>query len=116
MQGGKARGGQVGVGYKGSTEPGSAPPTRDGKPGYVYKLGLKNGLGNVDEYSPIYTPETWKKDGDVYEPGATGLALWAAVLGLTYPQHKLWSFGGVHWSLLETSQPVQPLLGGRFLA
>eukprot|EP00667_Euglena_gracilis_P020954 EG_transcript_22790 len=79
-KGGKARGGQVGVGYKGSTEPGSAPPTRDGKPGYVYKLGLKNGLGNVDEYSPIYTPETWKKDGDVYEPGATGLALWAAGL------------------------------------
>lgn len=77
-KGSKAAGGQAGVGYKGSTIPGSAPSTRDGKPGYVYKLGLKNGRGNVDEYSPIYNPGEWKSDGDVYEPGAAGLAIWAA--------------------------------------
>lgn len=73
-----AKGGQAGVGYKGSTIAGSAPTTRDGKPGYVYKLGVKNGKANVDEYSPIYSPDEWKSDGDVYEPGFTGIALWAA--------------------------------------
>lgn len=57
---------------------GSAPTRRDGKPGAVYKLGQKNGRGNVDEYSPIYNPDEWKSDGDVYEPGSTGIALWAA--------------------------------------
>jgi len=77
-KGGAARGGQAGAGYKGSTQPGSAPPTRSGKPGYVYKLGVKNGKGNVDEYSPIYEPKEWKADGDVYELGFTGIALWAA--------------------------------------
>jgi photosystem II protein len=77
-KGAKAAGGQAGVGYRGSTIPGSAPTTRKGKPGYVYKLGLKNGKGNVDEYSPIYNPNEWKSDGDVYEPGFAGLALWAA--------------------------------------
>jgi photosystem II protein len=73
-----SKGGQAGVGYKGSTVAGSAPTTRSGKPGYVYKLGLKNGKGNVDEYSPIYNTVEWKSDGDVYEPGFTGIALWAA--------------------------------------
>jgi len=77
-KGGGSKGGQAGVGYKGSTIPGSAPTTRDGKPGAVYKLGIKNGLGNVDEYSPIYVPGEWKSDGDTYEPGALGLAVWAA--------------------------------------
>jgi len=77
-KGGKAVGGQAGVGYKGSTQPGSAPTTRSGKPGIVYKLGVKNGRGNVDEYSPVYNEAEWKADGDVYEPGAAGLALWAA--------------------------------------
>jgi len=77
-KGAPAKGGQAGAGYKGSTQPGSAPTTRQGKPGYVYKLGLKNGKGNVDEYSPIYDPKEWKADGDVYEPGFTGIALWAA--------------------------------------
>ena len=47
----------------------------------VYKLGMKNGKGNVDEYSPIFTPEEWKFDGDKYEPGFAGLAAWAATLG-----------------------------------
>jgi len=77
-KGGKAKGGQAGVGYKGSTIAGSAPTTRQGKPGFVYKLGVKNGRGNVDEYSPVYNPDEWKSDGDVYEPGFTGIALWAA--------------------------------------
>jgi len=65
----------------GSTIAGSAPTTRSGKPGLVYKLGMKNGKGNIDEYAPIYTPEEWKVDGDTYEPGIPGLAAWAATLG-----------------------------------
>lgn len=47
----------------------------------MYKLGMKNGKGNIDEYAPIYTPEEWKVDGDNYEPGLPGLAAWAATLG-----------------------------------
>jgi|Transcript_65415 photosystem II protein len=77
-KGGSAQGGQAGVGYKGSTIAGSAPTTRSGKPGFVYKLGVKNGLGNVDEYSPVYNQVEWKSDGDTYEPGLLGLAVWAA--------------------------------------
>ena len=65
----------------GSTVAGSAPTTRSGKAGLVYKLGMKNGKGNIDEYAPIYTPEEWKVDGDNYEPGLPGLAAWAATLG-----------------------------------
>merc|ERR1712216_104586 len=76
-RGTKAKGGQAGVGYKGSTEAGSAPKTRNGKSGYVYKLGLRNGKANVDEYSPIYTPEEFKTDGDKYEGN---LLYWAATL------------------------------------
>lgn len=78
-----------------STQPGSAP-ARNGKPGYVYRLGLANGRGtsvysplathtdasrgNVDEYSPIFDPEDWKKDGNVYEQGVPGLVAWGATL------------------------------------
>jgi len=58
-----------------------APRTRDGKAGFVYKLGNKNGKANIDEYAPIYTPDAWKVDGDKYEPGLVGLAAWAATLG-----------------------------------
>lgn len=50
----------------------------NGKAGYVYKLGLRNGKGNVDEYSPIYTPEEFKSDGDKYE-GDLKLAALAVV-------------------------------------
>mmetsp|Transcript_27607 Transcript_27607/g.67923 ORF Transcript_27607/g.67923 Transcript_27607/m.67923 type:complete len:138 (-) Transcript_27607:281-694(-) len=63
----KSQGGQAGVGYKGSTQAGSAPKTRGGKNGYVYKLGLRNGKANVDEYSPIWDPNSFKTDGDKYE-------------------------------------------------
>ena len=52
----------------------------NGKPGYVYKLGLRNGKANVDEYSPIYSPNEYKTDGDKYE-GDLKLAA-AAVLGV----------------------------------
>ena len=55
--------------------------TRDGKAGLVYKLGMKNGKANIDEYAPIYNPAEWKSDGDNYEPGLPGLAAWAATLG-----------------------------------
>ena len=54
--------------------------SRNGKAGYVYKLGLRNGKANVDEYSPIYTPEEFKTDGDKYE-GDLKLAA-AAVVGV----------------------------------
>jgi photosystem II protein len=54
--------------------------SRSGKAGYVYKLGLRNGKANVDEYSPIYTPEEFKTDGDKYE-GDLKLAA-AAVVGV----------------------------------
>jgi photosystem II protein len=47
----------------------------------VYKLGMKNGKANIDEYAPIYTPDEWKVDGDKYEPGLPGLAAWVATLG-----------------------------------
>lgn len=33
----------------------------------MYKLGLRNGKANIDEYAPIYTPEQFKTDGDKYE-------------------------------------------------
>ena len=50
---------------------------RSGKAGYVYKLGLKNGKANVDEYSPIWTPRDFKSDGDKYEGN---LLYWAITL------------------------------------
>jgi len=43
----------------------------------VYKLGLKNGKANVDEYSPIWTPQDFKSDGDKYEGN---LLYWAITL------------------------------------
>ena len=52
--------------------------SRDGKAGYVYKLGLRNGKANVDEYSPIWDPNEFKTDGDKYEGN---LFYWAATLG-----------------------------------
>ena len=50
---------------------------RSCKAGYVYKLGLKNGKANVDEYSPIWTPQDFKSDGDKYEGN---LLYWAVTL------------------------------------
>ena len=41
--------------------------------GRVYSLGPQG----VDEYSPIYTPETFQTTGDTYAPGPLGLAVWA---------------------------------------
>merc|ERR1712100_400069 len=76
-EGYQIQGGPSGVGYKGSTEAGSAPKRRDGKSGYVYSLGLRNGKANVDEYSPIYSPDEFKSDGDKYEGN---LLYWAATL------------------------------------
>ena len=54
--------------------------SRNGKAGYVYKLGLRNGKANIDEYAPIYTPSEFKTDGDKYE-GDLKLAV-GAVLGV----------------------------------
>jgi len=73
----KAAPAQRNVGYKGSTEAGSAPKTRSGKAGYVYKLGIRNGKANVDEYSPIWSPQEFKSDGDKYEGN---LLYWAATV------------------------------------
>jgi len=73
-----AKGGQKAAGYKGSGQQGSAP-TKDaqGRPakygGRVYALGPEG----VDEYSPIYTPETFQSTGDTYAPGPLGLTVWA---------------------------------------
>ena len=33
----------------------------------MYKLGVRNGKANVDEYSPIWDPKEFKTDGDKYE-------------------------------------------------
>mmetsp|Transcript_13804 Transcript_13804/g.50269 ORF Transcript_13804/g.50269 Transcript_13804/m.50269 type:complete len:138 (-) Transcript_13804:128-541(-) len=55
-----------------------------GRPGTgkgVYQFSSKYGA-NVDGYSPIYAPGEWASKGDVYEPGATGLAIWAAGFAL----------------------------------
>jgi len=46
----------------------------------VYKLGLRNGKANIDEYAPSYTPEEFKTDGDKYE-GDLKLAV-VAILGV----------------------------------
>ena len=51
----------------------------NGKPGYVYKLGLRNGKANVDEYSPIYSPTSSRPT--VTSTRVTSLAA-AAVLGV----------------------------------
>ena len=102
LQGAPAAGAQKFVGYKGSTQPGSAPTTRAGKPGLVYKLGMKNGKANIDEYAPIYTPNEWKFDGDKYEPGFAGLAAWAATLGAVL-------LGGAFAVRPRDSSPHRPL-------
>ena len=73
-----AKGGQKAAGYKGSGQAGSAPQQdAQGRPakygGRVYALGPEG----VDEYSPIYTPETFQSTGDTYAPGPLGLAVWA---------------------------------------
>merc|ERR1712037_794177 len=81
-KGAAANGAQKFVYKFGSTQAGSAPKNpKTGKPGYVYKLGLKNGKANVDEYSPIYKREEWKAGGEVYEGGELGLKIWLAGFG-----------------------------------
>ena len=78
VSGTTAKGSQKAAGYKGSGQQGSAP-ARDaqGRPakygGRVYKLGPEG----VDEYSPIYTPETFQSTGDTYAPGPLGITVWA---------------------------------------
>ena len=70
------------VGYKFSGTKGSAPEVdaqgvkaRQG--GVVYRFANKYG-GNIDEFAPIWTPETRSPTGDTYEPGQLGLAVWLA--------------------------------------
>merc|ERR1712157_617169 len=82
VKGSKAKGAQRAVGYKGSGERGSAPDidaqgVKAKYGGVVYRFSDKYG-GNIDEFSPIFTPETRQMSGDVYEPGLLGLAIWAA--------------------------------------
>merc|ERR1711908_265313 len=69
------------LGYKGSGQKGSAPTVDAGGGasrfgGVVYRYADKYN-GNIDEYSPIFTPEDRLAAGDVYEPGFVGLAVWA---------------------------------------
>lgn len=80
VKGTKARGAQKAVGYKGSSEKGSAPMvdaqgSKAKYGGVVYRFGDKYG-GNIDEFSPIFLPENRSRSGDVYEPGTLGLAVW----------------------------------------
>merc|ERR1711933_618185 len=83
----KAKSKERAVGYRGSGEKGSAPDVdSQGKRarlgGVVYQFANKYG-GNIDEYSPIWTPETRQPGADVYEPGVLGLAIWfAGLVGL----------------------------------
>lgn|ERR1712003_374881 len=77
----KARGAQKIVGYKGSGQAGSAPMVdaqgqKSKYGGKVYIFADKYG-GNIDEFSPIFTPETRQQSGDYYEPGLVGIAVWA---------------------------------------
>jgi len=41
----------------------------------VYRFQDKYGA-NVDGYSPIYTPDQWTPDGQVYKLGQKGLIAW----------------------------------------
>merc|ERR1739848_536356 len=74
------KGAQKAVGYSFSGAKGSAPDIdAQGKKarlgGRVYQFADKYG-GNIDEYSPIWTPETRQPGSDDYEPGLAGLAVW----------------------------------------
>lgn len=78
----KAKGAQKIIGYKGSGQKGSAPMVdAQGRKarfnGVVYRYADKYG-GNIDEFSPIFTPETRSQTGDTYEPGLLGIAVWFA--------------------------------------
>merc|ERR1712176_981213 len=82
QSGSKAKSKEKAVGYKFTGDKGSAPSVdaqgvkaRQG--GVVYRFANKYG-GNIDEYAPIWTPETRAVGGDTYEPGALGLAVWLA--------------------------------------
>jgi len=82
QKGSKAKGAQRIVGYKGSSEKGSAPlvdaqGVKAKYGGVVYRFGDKYG-GNIDEFSPIFTPDTRSPTGDTYEPGLLGIAVWFA--------------------------------------
>merc|ERR1739848_672811 len=73
--GSKALGAQKAVGYSFSGAKGSAPDIdSQGKKarlgGRVYQFG-----DNIDEYSPIWPPETRQPGSDDYEPGLAGLAV-----------------------------------------
>merc|ERR1712078_806573 len=73
---------QKSVGYRFTGASGSAPDVdSQGKKarlgGVVYQFANKYG-GNIDEYSPIWQPDTRAPGGDVYEPGTAGLAIWFA--------------------------------------
>jgi len=75
-----AKGAQKAVGYRGSGQKGSAPDVdaqgnKAKYGGVVYRFGSKYG-GNVDEYSPIFLPETRSSTGDTYQPGLLGIATW----------------------------------------
>jgi photosystem II protein len=45
----------------------------------VYRYESKYGA-NVDGYSPIYTPDQWTDDGQVYKLGTKGLLVYRLLL------------------------------------
>lgn len=52
---------------------------RKGKGLGVYRFESKYGA-NVDGYSPIYTPDQWTADGQIYKLGQKGLLAWAGLV------------------------------------
>mmetsp|Transcript_22594 Transcript_22594/g.62416 ORF Transcript_22594/g.62416 Transcript_22594/m.62416 type:complete len:145 (-) Transcript_22594:397-831(-) len=52
---------------------------RKGKGYGVYRFEDKYGA-NVDGYSPIYTPDQWTSDGQIYKLGTKGLIAWAGLI------------------------------------
>merc|ERR1712007_158178 len=52
---------------------------RKGKGLGVYRFSNKYG-GNIDGYSPIYTPDYWSESGDTFSLGSKGLIAWAGLL------------------------------------
>merc|ERR1712224_512372 len=52
---------------------------RKGKGYGVYRYANKYG-GNIDGYSPIYSPDEWSDSGNTFSLGTKGLLAWAGLL------------------------------------
>merc|ERR1711904_96499 len=52
---------------------------RKGKGYGVYRYANKYG-GNIDGYSPIYSPDEWSDSGNTFSLGTKGLLAWAGLV------------------------------------